>query len=74
MLIITGTEKVQDDQSGLMKSRFVEVMVNDPLKEKKAGPTDSEIIVNWKDFSIFVNHPQQILLLAELMQKLVREC
>lgn len=66
--------KVQGDQLGLMENRFVEIVVNDPLKEKKAGAADSEIIVNWKDFSIFVNDPQQIPLLAELMQKLVREC
>ncbi|BCJ93786.1 hypothetical protein acsn021_13550 [Anaerocolumna cellulosilytica] len=66
--------KVQDDQLGLMENRFVEVMVNDSLKEKKAGAADSKIIVNWRDFSIFVNDPQQIPLLAELMQKLVREC
>lgn len=66
--------KVQDDQLGIMENRFVEIVVNDPLKEKKAGVVDSEIIVNWKDFSIFINDQQLIPLLAELMQKLVREC
>jgi len=38
-----------------MENRFVVVMVNDSLKEKKAVAADSEIIVNWKNFSIFVN-------------------
>ena len=66
--------KVQDDQLGLMENRFVEIVVNDPLKEKKVGATSSEITVNWDDFSISVNDPKQIPLLAELMQKLVREC
>ena len=66
--------KVQDNQPGLMENRFVEVMVNDPLKEKRAGAAGSEIVVNWKNFSIFVNNPQQIPVLVELMQKLVREC
>lgn len=66
--------KVQDNQPGLMENRFVEVMVNDPLNEKNAGTADNEIIINWKDCSIFVSNPQQIPLLAELMQKLVKEC
>jgi len=44
-------------------------MVNDPLKEKKAGSASSDIIINWKDFSIVVNDEQHIPFLAELMQK-----
>lgn len=52
---------------------FVGVLVNDPSKEKKAGAASDEIIVNWEDFSIFVNDAQHIPFLAELMQKLVRE-
>lgn len=66
--------KVQDDRQDLMENTFVKILVNDPLNEKKSGAASGEIIVNWKDFSISVNNPQQIPLLAELMQKLVKEC
>jgi len=66
--------KVQDDRQDLMENAFVKILVNNPLNEKDSGAASGEIIVNWKDFSIFVNAPQQIPLLAELMQKLVREC
>ena len=43
-----------------MENIFLEVMVNDPLKEKKADAARGEIIVNWKDFSIFVNDTQHV--------------
>jgi hypothetical protein len=66
--------KIQDVQLGFMENKFVEVMLNDPSKETNADAIDSEIIVTWKDFSISANDPQQIPLLAELMQRLVREC
>jgi len=66
--------KIQSDQLGLMENTFVEVLVNDPSKEKKAGAASSDIIINWKDFSIVVNDAQHIPFLAELMKKLVREC
>ena len=66
--------KVQDDLQDLMENTFVKILVNDPLNEKESGAASGEIIINWKDFSISVNDPQQISLLAELMQKMVREC
>lgn len=66
--------KVQDDLHDLMENTFVKILVNDPLNEKESGAASGEIIINWKDFSISVNDPQQISLLAELMQKMVREC
>lgn len=66
--------KVQDIQPDFMENRFVEVMPNDPSKETNAGAVDSEITVTWKNFSISAKNPQQISLLSELMQRLVREC
>ncbi|MEY8357392.1 hypothetical protein AALB39_29205 [Lachnospiraceae bacterium 54-53] len=66
--------KIQGDRLGVMEDTFVEVLVSDPSKEKKAGAASSDIIINWKDFSIVVNDAQHIPFLAELMQKLVREC
>jgi hypothetical protein len=56
-----------------MENTFVSILVNHPSKEKIAGAASSEIIVNWKDFWIFVNNAQHIPHLAELMQVLVRE-
>lgn len=64
--------KVQVIQQSVAKPVFAEVTV--PVTMSKLPEQDQEITIRWKEFSFSVKDSKSLPLIAELMQRLVKEC